>query len=118
MIDEVGSVVPGASQNAQPAPAQQPARPASPQIEKIDIIAKLREIIQPQDMMNFMMGQYPKLSHIPQKTHQILKEAQEKNCRGSIDTLAEMLADSITSKLKTEGVKDKIHEGFDPILNI
>ena len=118
MIEEVGSVVPGGN-SASSAPQQQPpAQPQSPPIEKVDVIAKLRDIIQPQDMMNFMMGQYPKLEHISKRTHQILKEIQQNNCNGSIDTLSEMLADSITSKLKTDGVKDKIHEGFDPIMNI
>jgi len=47
-----------------------------------------------------------------------LTEIQHKNCKGSIDTLAEMMADSITSKMKIEGVKDKIHEGFEPVMNI
>lgn len=64
------------------------------------------------------MGQYPKLEHISKQTYQILKEIQTKNCKGSVDTLSEMIADSIAEKLKTEGVQDKIHEGFDPVMNI
>lgn len=124
MIQEVGSIqgmpAGSASQSTQPsqAPPAAPPRPKSPEIIKVDIVEKLKGVIQPPDMINFMMGKYDALAHIPAKTHDALKEIQQKNCAGSIDNLAKMLAASVTDKLQTEKVQESIHEGFDPILNI
>lgn len=48
----------------------------------------------------------------------MLNDAKTNNCGGSVDTLSKEFAKQLCNKLKTEGVKDSIHEGFEPAMNI
>lgn len=78
----------------------------------------MRDIVQPQDLVKWMMGQLNQLDHISQGAYKVLNDAKTNSCGGSVDTLSKVFAKQICDKLKTEGVKDSIHEGFEPVMNI
>jgi hypothetical protein len=60
------------------------------------------------------MNKTDELAHLPPKYYDTTKSLVQK--LGSSEKLAQNLSKSLCSKLKTEGVKDTIHEGFEPIM--
>lgn len=115
IIEEVGAVrnLPAAgASSAQTAAAARPSPPA------VDLLNAMRDVVQPQDLMKWMMGQFNQLDHISQGVYKVLNDAKTNNCGGSVDALSKEFAKQICDKLKTEGVKDSIHEGFEPVINI
>lgn len=115
IIEEVGSI-----QNipAEGAASSQPVAAARPAPPTVDLLNAMRDIVQPQDLMKWMMGQFNQLDHISQGVYKVLNDTKTNNCGGSVDTLSKVFAKQICDKLKTEGVKDSIHEGFEPVMNI
>jgi hypothetical protein len=115
IIEEVGSIrnIPAAG-----APSTQPAAAAGPSPPAVDLLSAMRDIVQPQDLMKWMMGQHGQLDHISQGVYKVLNDTKTNNCGGSVDALSKVFAKQICDKLKTEGVKDSIHEGFEPVMNI
>ena len=115
IIEEVGSIrnIPATG-----APSAQLAAAARPSPPAVDLLNAMRDIVQPQDLMKWMMGQYDQLDHISQGVYKVLNDTKTNNCEGSVDALSKVFAKQICDKLKTEGVKDSIHEGFEPVMNI
>jgi len=60
------------------------------------------------------MNKTAELAHLPPKFYDTTKSLVQKT--GSSQRLAYVLSKSLCSKLKTEGVQDTIHEGFEPIM--
>jgi hypothetical protein len=70
--------------------------------------------MQKEDFIKVLMNKNDELAHLPPKFYDTTKSLVSKT--GSSEKLSENLSKALCSKLKTEGVKDSIHEGFEPIM--
>ena len=106
MIEEVGSIqVSGSSTSA--------SAPQSQQSDE-EALDQMLSIMQKEDFIKILMNKNDELAHLPPKFYDTTKSLVQKT--GSSQKLAENLSKSLCLKLKTEGVKDSIHEGFEPIM--
>lgn len=66
-------------------------------------------------MIKVMMGQSQALGHIPKKAKESLsKVLSHPSVGGSIEKMADLLAEQVAEKLSDEKDSENIHEGFEP----
>lgn len=70
--------------------------------------------MQKEDFIKVLMNKNEELAHLPPKFHDTTKSLVQK--LGSSQKLSDKLSKALCTKLKTEGVKESIHEGFEPIM--
>lgn len=89
IIEEVGAIrnIPAAgASSTQPAAAARPSPPA------VDLLNAMRDVVQPQDLMKWMLSQFNQLDHISQGVYKVLNDAKTNNCGGSVDALSKEFA--------------------------